>query len=159
MPTAITGIRGLQETGSGLLTSYQQDALTGIGMPSIVGLIQSDNKAATTGFGSTALYTTVASGVFQITSYLDVYGASGTGTIQAMVVYFGDDSGTPKVMNVGSAVSVNSAVITNAPTLGRAGGSVLIMPSANSVIYGSAVLAGGSGTPSFRFAMSCERVL
>ena len=159
MPTAITGIRGLNETGSGLLASYQGDSLTGIGVPSIVGLIQSDNKAASAGYASTALYTVGAtSGVFEITSYLDVYAGSGTGTIQAMVVFWGDDSGTPRVLNVGSAVSANTAVITAAPTLGRSGGSVLIMPSANTTIYGSAVLAGGSGTPSYRFAMACKRI-
>jgi hypothetical protein len=158
-PTAITGVRGLQETGSGLLTGYQGDALTGLGIPSLVGLIASDNKAATTGYGSTALYTTVSSGVFEITSYLDVYGPSGTGTMQAMVVFWGDDSGTPRVLNVGSAVSCNANVITAAPTLGRSGGSVLIMPSASTTIYGSTVITGGSGTPSYRFAMACKRLL
>jgi len=156
MPTAITGIRGLNETGSGLLASYQGDSLTGIGVPSIVGLIQSDNKAASAGYASTALYTVGAtSGVFEITSYLDVYGASGTGLIQAQVVFWGDDSGTPRVLNVGSAVTCASTVT---PLLQRGGGSALIMASANTVIYGSAAFVGTSATPSYRFAMACKRL-
>lgn len=159
MPTALTGSRGLNETGSGLLTTYQGDNLVALGMPSLVGLIDSDNKAVTTGFASTLMYTTVASGVFEITSGLDVYAFGTGGTIQAQVVYWGDDSGTPRFINVGSAVSANSNVTTVAPQLGKSGGSVLIRASSGTGIYGSTTLATATGTPSYRFQMLCKRVL
>jgi len=158
MPTAITGIRGLQETGSGLLTSYQQDALTGIGVPSIVGLIQTDQKAATTGFASAALYTTVGSGVFKLTSGLQGYQPGTGGTVQAQAIFTSDDSAAAKIINVGSAISTNSGVVTAAPTLALSGGTVLVQASAATTIYGSTVLTGAAGTPSYRFSMTCERI-
>lgn len=154
MPTAQTGIRGLQETGSGLLAGYQGDSLTGLGLPSIVGLIQADNKAASLGYPSTVLYTTTQSGVYQITSGLYVYGVAGTAnaTIQPYVVYSSDDTGTPHVQQVGTAVSM-----TSQPPYG--GGSVLIRASANTAIYGSTVFSAGATGASYMFSMSCLRLL
>jgi len=154
MPTANTGIRGLQETGSGLLTSYQGDALAGNGILSIVGLINSDNKAAALGYGSTALYTTTQSGIFKIACGLYVYGATGTanGTITPYVVYTSDDSGTPRAQLVGSVVSM-----TSQPPY--ASGVALIRVAANTTIYGSTVFSASATGATYTFTMSCARLL
>ena len=155
MPTSLTGIRGLQETGSGLLAGYQGDSLTGLGLPSIVGLIQADNKAAALGYPSTVLYTTTQSGVFMITAALNVYGAAGTtnGTITPYVVYWSDDSGSPQAVVVGSAVSMSSA----APKTSQ--GCTLIRASANTAIYGSTVFSASATGATYTFSMSCLRLL
>lgn len=152
-PTAFTGIRGLQETGSGLLTSYQQDALAGIGFPSLVGLISSDNKAATTGVASAVLYTTVQSGVFAVVSAVRAYSLSGTnGTLTPQVIYQADDSTPSLIITAGSAISVSQAGL---PTFST--GIVVLRVTTTTSIYGSAVLTGG-GTPSYTYTQACFRL-
>lgn len=144
------GTSKLVINSSGVLTTYNNVALTGNGMPSEVGIV-------TTGTATAAITATnllaapVAAGFYRITAYLKITAVTSSPIAGAVTITYADKDGVAQSVimqgqNAAGAVATQTGSSTNAPWTGTV---VVWCNSGTAIKY--AIAFSGTGTYEYNF--------